>query len=107
MSHMVLMGKRLKALRKQKGFKTQKEFAARANVNNFAIDWRRYGAIERGDVKPDVEEVLMICLIMGISADEWILNRKPHYIPRLNALTEDELQFITQIVGLLAAMRPR
>lgn len=66
------MHTRLRALRESRGFETQKAFCFHAQKYGYAISSRRYGAIERGDARPDIDEIRDICEAMKISADAWI-----------------------------------
>lgn len=63
---------RLKLLREGRGFSSQKHFCAHAQRYGFDIQPRRYGAIERGDARPTIDEIIDICEAMKISADAWL-----------------------------------
>ncbi len=106
LNQLTQMGKRLYALRKKRGFKTQKQFAAFANTNRYPLTLRRYGDIERGDVRPNLEEILMICILLRISADEWLFGKKPNEIAKINQLTDKEVAMVNKIVDALLEISP-
>lgn len=64
--------KRLRRLREGRLYGSQKAFCSHAQKYGYTISSRRYGAIERGDVKPDIDEIVAICEAMKISADAWL-----------------------------------
>lgn len=60
---------RLRDLRLTAGFKTGKHFVAYMTRRGYAIDEQRYRALERGDAAPRVNEVVMICRVLGVPTD--------------------------------------
>ena len=63
-SPLYIFGKRLKALREQKGI-SQKDFAKKINAKNTTVsNW------ENGLSRPDVDTVALICRALDVSADE-------------------------------------
>ena len=66
---------KLYELRKQKGF-SQEELASRLNVSRQTVSkW------EVGDSTPDMEKLVAISDLFGISLDELILGKKPEPAP--------------------------
>ena len=66
---------KLYELRKQKGL-SQEELANRLNVSRQTVSkW------EVGDSTPDMEKLVAICDLFGISLDELVLDKKPEPAP--------------------------
>lgn len=61
---------RLRDLRVNAGYATQKSFLARAEKKaGLSIPYHRYSAIERGDLNPDPQEIVGICEALGVTTD--------------------------------------
>lgn len=60
---------RLRDLRLAAGFRTQKHFVAYAHRRGQHINERRYGQLERGEVKLQVGDVVTFCGVLNLSAD--------------------------------------
>lgn len=73
---------KLYELRKQKGF-SQEELANRLNVSRQTVSkW------EVGDSTPDMEKLVAISDLFGVSLDELILNKAPEPAPQAAPATE-------------------
>lgn len=94
---------RLRNLREKKGFATQKQFISHAGRVGHKMSLRRYGAIERGEAKPSVNEIAAICLAMNISADTWLMGR--YSVEDAAWLTENEMAIVTTLVNGLMSLR--
>lgn len=94
---------RLRELREQKGFKGQKHFCAHAAKLGLPIKVRRYGAIERGEVRPTLEEIAQICMVMDISADSWLLGRTNKI--DMTRLTDREVRVVRDLISGLISLR--
>ena len=98
---MIDLKDRLRVLRESRGYKTQKQFCSHAKKYGYVIDVVRYGRIERGEVKPNIEEIWTICKAMEITADAWIFGRVPRVDVRW--LTDHEVGIVNELVkGLLS-----
>ena len=60
---------RLKELRVKLGFRTLKPFLAFAERKGHTFTVRRYGAIERGESQPDLDEVVALSAVFGVTTD--------------------------------------
>lgn len=94
---------RLRDLRLQRGFRTQKTFCAHLKKCGGTIALRRYGSIERGDIRPQMDEILEICAALKISSDAWLFGVAGRIDVR--ALTVDEVILVEQLVEGLARIR--
>jgi transcriptional regulator with XRE-family HTH domain len=94
---------RLRDLRERKGFATQKQFINQAGRSGYKIGSRRYGAIERGEAKPTINEIAVICLAMNISADAWLMGR--YSMEDAAWLTEKEMAIVSALVRGLLGLR--
>jgi transcriptional regulator with XRE-family HTH domain len=98
----MLQNERLKMLRERKGFTTKKQFACHAQKHGLDVGLRRYEAIERGDVKPDINEIIAICSAMDISADDWLFGSERVLGGKL---ASQELQIIETLAESLIRLR--
>lgn len=94
---------RLRRLREAQGYGTQKTFCHHAQKQGYKMTLRRYGAIERGDVKPDIDEIIAICEAMKVSADAWLFGLETPVDVR--GLTEKEISLVKNLVKDLVAFR--
>lgn len=95
--------KRLRRMREGRSFGSQKAFCNHAQRYGYPIAHRRYGAIERGDVKPDIEDITNICIAMKISADAWLFGVAARI--DVQELSPEEIVLVEQLVKGLAALK--
>lgn len=93
---------RLRELR-EKRFRTRKLFCSYAQKYGYSINVRRYSAIERGDVDPGLNEIVIICRAMHISADSWLFGYQDVIDTRL--LSEGEMEIVRGLVKGLVSLR--
>jgi transcriptional regulator with XRE-family HTH domain len=93
---------RLRELR-EKRFRSQKAFCSYAHKYGYEIALRRYGGIERGDVAPGQNEIIVICRAMHISADSWLFGYQDVIDTRL--LSEAEMGIVRELVKGLVSLR--
>lgn len=93
---------RLRKLRVSKGYETQKGFCRHAHKQGYEIVLRRYGAIERGDVKPDINEIIDICNAMKISADAWLIGAEKSL--DVSRLSPKAIKIVENLVDSLAKL---
>lgn len=93
---------RLRELR-EKRYRTQKEFCAHARRYGYAIDAKRYGGIERGDIAPSIQDIITICRAMEISSDAWLFGYQDAIDTRL--LDDKEVRIIKDLVKGLMSLR--
>lgn len=94
---------RLRELREKRGYKTQKQFCAHARRYGYSLNSRRYGGIERGDVTPNIDDIIVICKAMEISADAWLFGYQDAIDTRL--LNDMELKIVKDLVQGLLSLR--
>jgi transcriptional regulator with XRE-family HTH domain len=95
--------KRLRRLREGRSFVTQKAFCSYAQRTGIKLSARRYGGIERGDITPDINDIIKICSAMKISADAWLFGVATRVDVR--ELSAEEIELVEQIVKGLAAIK--
>jgi len=82
---------KLYELRKQKGF-SQEELANRLNVSRQTVSkW------EVGDSTPDMEKLVAISDLFGISLDELVLDKVPEPVPALVEQAPEKSEFYSDI----------
>lgn len=64
---------------------------------------RRYGAIERGQGRPTLDEIVQICRILGISADAWLFEDDSGVV--LREMRAGERHVVAVMVKALTGMR--
>ena len=100
---MISLADRLRELREGKGFRSHKQFSIAAEVQGRQMSAFRYGAIERVDGKPSLEEIVLICRVLGISADAWLFGDESGIV--LRELRSEEKMFLLGSIKLLTNMR--
>jgi predicted nucleotidyltransferase len=90
---------RLRMLREGRSFGSQKAFCNHAQKYGYSISSRRYGAIERGDVKPDIDEIIDICEAMKISSDAWLFGAESRV--DLRGLSEERIGIVAEVAKML------
>lgn len=96
---------RLRELRRERGFGTQKQFCSHARRQGFEITSRRYGAIERGEVKPSSDDIILICSALRISADTWLFGGYSGVDMR--GLTDAERLIVSDLAKALVRLRDK
>lgn len=96
---------KLRFLREKRGYGTQKAFCYHAQKSGFNVNLRRYGSIERGDIRPNIDDIIEICKAMQISSDEWLLEFNTD--ANIKLLTTEEMLLVKSVIEGLIALRNR
>lgn len=94
---------RLRDLRIERGFFSQADFCVYARRQGHRINKRRYGEIERGEVKPRIDEIIAISQAMGISPELWLIGISNY--PEMDILTDKEKAVVRQLITGLIELR--
>jgi hypothetical protein len=93
----------LKELRLGCGFKTIKKLCAKIEERGATMCARRYGKIEGGVVLADSEEIKVICVALGVSADLLLFGGFGGV--NMRNLTEPEREIVASVARQLIDMR--
>ena len=94
-------GNRLRRARRLNGFKSRREFSAHIQATDNHISYSRLGRLERDEDNPSIEEINIICRLLNMSADWWLMGKdisSAVIFKRLDGLSEKKKRFVLLII---------